>query len=145
VQPLHATSDKDIVDLHWGDRGYGAYAFKTFIDQGARWAYGSDVPVETCDPLKGIYAAVSRRRETEPEAEPWYPDQKISMQEALYGYTCGAAYAAYQEKFQGSLSVGKLADAVVLSQDLYTIPEEDILKTTVDYTIVGGKPVYIRK
>ncbi len=102
------------------------------------------MPVETCDPLKGIYAAVTRRRETEPEADPWYPDQRVSMQEAVYGYTLGAAYAAYQEQFQGSLSVGKVADAVVLSQDLFTVPEKDILDTKVDYTIVGGKPVFVR-
>jgi predicted amidohydrolase YtcJ len=144
VQPLHATSDKDLVDKHWGERGVGAYAFKTFIDKGVRWAYGSDVPVETPDPLKGIYAAVSRRRENEPAADPWYPDQKISMAEAVHGYTMGAAYAAYQEAYQGSLSVGKLADAVVLSLDLFSIPEEEIPGTTVDYTIVGGEIVFAR-
>ena len=145
VQPLHATSDKDLVDKHWGERGVGAYAFKTFIETGARWAYGSDVPVETPDPLKGIFAAVARRRENEPDADPWYPDQRVSMAEAVYGYTLGAAYAAYQEHHQGSLSVGKLADAVVLSQDLFSIPEDAILDTTVDYTIVAGDIVFARE
>ncbi len=144
VQPLHATSDKDLVDKHWGTRGVGAYAFKTFIDMGIRWAYGSDVPVETPDPLKGIYAAVSRRRESEPTAAPWYPDQKVTMTEAIHGYTMGAAYAAYQEQYQGSLSVGKLADAVVLSQNLFSIPEAEIPDTSIDYTIIGGQIVYAR-
>jgi hypothetical protein len=142
VQPLHATSDMDIVDKHWGARGKGAYAFKTFIQHGITSAYGSDVPVETFDPIKGIFAAVSRHRETMLNIPAWYPDQRLSPHEAVFGYTAGAAYASYEDNIKGTLTVGKLADMVVLSKDIFKVPEEEILETTVDLTIIDGKIVY---
>jgi predicted amidohydrolase YtcJ len=142
VQPLHATSDMDIVDKHWGARGKGAYAFKTFIQHGITSAYGSDVPVETFDPIKGIFAAVSRRRETMLNIPAWYPDQRLSPHEAVFGYTASAAYASYEDNIKGTLTVGKLADMVVLSKDIFKVPEEEILETTVDLTIIDGKIVY---
>lgn len=144
VQPLHATSDMYIVDRHWGKRGRYAYAFKSFIQAGAPYAYGSDVPVETFDPLKGIFAGVSRRREDNLAAQPWYPEEALTVQEAVYGYTMGAAYASYEEKCKGSLAPGKLADLVILSKDIFTVPEDEILSTQVDCTMVGGEIVYAR-
>jgi len=144
VQPLHATSDMYIVDRHWGKRGRYAYAFKSFIRSGAPYAYGSDVPVETFDPLKGIFAGVSRRREDNLRAEPWYPEEILTVREAVYGYTMGAAYASYEENIKGSLTPGKLADLVILSKDIFSIPEDEILTTQVDCTMVGGEIVYER-
>ncbi len=144
VQPLHATSDRRIVDKHWGQRGRQAYAFKTFLDNGVKSAYGSDVPVETLDPVKGIFAAVTRRREDDQTSPPWYPQQCLSVEEAVHGYTVGAAYAAYQEENLGSLAVGKAADMVVLSRDIFAIPADEILSAEVDFTIVDGKVVFAR-
>lgn len=144
VQPLHATSDMHIVDRHWGKRGRYAYAFKSFIKAGAAYAYGSDVPVETFDPLKGIFAGVSRRREDNLAAEPWYPEEILTVQEAVYGYTMGAAYASYEENIKGSLTPGKLADLVVLSKDIFAVPADEILATQIDFTMVGGEVVHAR-
>ncbi|HEY3363776.1 MAG TPA: amidohydrolase [Symbiobacteriaceae bacterium] len=142
VQPSHAPSDRYIADKHWGRRGRLAYAFKSLLNSGARLAFGSDVPVEILDPLAGIYAAVWRKRLDEPESDPWYPEQRLTLAEALHGFTLGAAYASGEERLKGSISVGKLADFVVLSHDLSSGAEDVLRAVRPLATVVGGHLVF---
>jgi len=145
VQPTHATSD-----MYWAqnrvgpERIKGAYAWQTFNDLGIPLALGSDFPVERPDPLLGFYAAVSRQDTKGWPDGGWYSSQKLSREQALYGFTMGAAYAAFQEHQLGSLEVGKFADFVVLSQDIMEIPVADIPKTEILATYVNGKAVFQR-
>ncbi|HEU5316463.1 MAG TPA: amidohydrolase [Chloroflexota bacterium] len=142
VQPIHATQDMDLVDKLWGARGRYAYAFKSLLDSGAHLAFGSDAPVETPDPLAGLYAAVARRR---PDGRPeggWYPQECIDIAQAVKAYTVGAAYAAGAEAVSGRLAPGYWADVTILTEDLITGPAEAILRSRVAHTIVDGRIVY---
>jgi predicted amidohydrolase YtcJ len=143
MQPIHATSDIDIADLHWGVRAATGYAWRSLLDAGTRLAFGSDAPVEDISPLLGIHAAVTRRRpDGSPGPEGWYPEQRLTVSEAVYAYTMGAAYAGGEEALKGSLIPGKLADLVLLDRDIFQIEPMDILHTHVLATMVGGKFVY---
>ena len=102
MQPIHATSDRYMADRLWGARCRHAYAWRELLDSGAVLAFGSDCPVETLDPLQGIYAAVARKRADEPESAPWYPEQAVTVEEALRAYTVGCAYACGQEGSAGN-------------------------------------------
>jgi len=145
VQPIHATSDMHKADQHWGARSAGAYAFRSLLDSGALLAFGSDCPVETMDVIAGIHAAVTRRRADGTPPEGWYPEQRLSLEEAVKAYTLGPAYAAGQEALLGSLAPGKLGDVVVLSQDLFALADPmDVLTAQVDLTILGGRVVFQR-
>jgi predicted amidohydrolase YtcJ len=141
MQPIHATSDMHMVDANWGtDRATRAYAWRTLWDSGARLAFGSDAPVERFDPLAGIYAAVTRRRADGTHApDGWHTQECVTIDEALYGYTLGAAYAGYSETELGSIEPGKLADLTVLARDLTAIPASEILNTQVERVMVGGE------
>ncbi len=140
MQPLHATSDMLIADLHWGKRSAGGYALKTQIEHGAVLALGSDCPVETLDPLQGIHAAVTRRRaDGTPGPGGWYPKQRLTVEEAVRGYTQGPAYAAGMEDQLGSLAPGKLADLTILDRDIFRIEPMEILNAQVVGTVTGGK------
>jgi predicted amidohydrolase YtcJ len=145
MQPYHA-----IDDGRWAEGRIGAkrcassYANRSLLNAGARLAFGSDWSVAPLDPLAGIDAAVHRRTLDGKHPDGWFPEQKISVIEAVDAYTLGSAYAAFQEKDRGSLEVGKLADLVVLSQDIFTAPER-IAETHVVLTMVGGKVVYEKK
>lgn len=144
MQPIHCTSDMYVADKFWGKRARYSYAWKSLLSAGAILAFGSDCPVETIDPLAGIHAAVTRQRANgEPEGG-WYPEERLTVEEAVKAYTWGAAYAAGEEDIRGSITPGKLADLVVLSQDIFRIPPAEILNTKVEYTIVHGKVVYQR-
>ncbi len=137
MQPIHATSDRDLADRYWGgDRVKRAYPWRTFIASGAILAFGSDAPVEPIDPLLGIHAAVARRRPG--DADAWTPEQRLSLDEALAGYASGAAYALRREREAGTLAVGMLCDAAVVDRDLARVPEEEIATATVRATITGG-------
>jgi predicted amidohydrolase YtcJ len=143
VQPIHCTADMEMVDLHWGARGAGAYAFRSLLDAGAHLAFGSDCPVEDLRPLVGIHAAVTRRRaDGFPGPDGWRPTERISVMDAVWAYTQGAAYSSGEEQSRGSISPGKLADLVVLSQDIFGVSPMDILQTEVVATILGGEVVY---
>jgi len=142
MQPIHATSDRYMADRHWGVRARYAYAWRSLLAAGTVLAFGSDCPVETLDPLRGIYAAVTRKRAEEPQVPSWYPEECLSVEEAVRAYTWGAAYAAGQEAWLGSITPGKVADMVVLSQDIFCLPPEALLETRVDYTIFAGQVVY---
>ena len=127
MQPLHATSDMLIAERHWGSRCETAYAWKALLDNGARLAFGSDCPVEVPDPLAGIHAAVTRRRaDGSPGPEGWRPAQRLTVEQALHGYTRGAAYAAGREAELGSIAPGKLADLTILEKDIFVIPADEI-------------------
>jgi len=142
MQPVHCPSDRDAAIRLWGERCRYAYAWRSLLDSGTVLAFGSDCPVETISPLAGIHAAVTRQRADEPHVPSWNPGECITPLEALRAYTLEAAFAAGEETEKGSLAVGKLADIVVLSHDILAIPPQDILKTHVEMTIVGGKIAY---
>ena len=139
MQPLHATSDYVSSERYWGDRSQWAYNIRLQLDKGAKIALGSDSPVEPFEPLKSMYAAVTRRRSNgEPGPEGWYPQLRLSMDETLRGYTTGPAYAAGMEDRLGKLAPGYLADLVVLDRDLLKIDPEELPETRVMGTMVGG-------
>jgi len=138
MQPIHATSDWEVADRWWGRRAEWAYNARLQIDQRVKFAFGSDSPIEPFEPLLGIYAAVTRQTiEGRPEGG-WYPELRLTMDEALRGYTVGAAYAGRMEAHQGRLMPGLLADLVVLDRDLYVTPPEELLQTQIIGTMVDG-------
>ena len=142
VQPFHAVADRDIAERFWGKRHRRAYAYRTMQHMGIPLALGSDAPVEVFDPLRILYAATMRRDNTTPQRPPWLPDQALAVTEALWGYTMGAAYAGGEEKRKGSLTVGKLGDAVVLRENIFATPQEKLTDNAVQATILGGNIVY---
>lgn len=143
MQPYHA-----IDDGRWAEKRLGpnriryAYDFRSLLDSGAVLAFGSDWPVAPLQPLMGIYAAVTRRTLDNRNPKGWIPEQKISVAQAVHAYTVGSAYAQFDEKRKGSLEAGKLADLVVLSQDIFNIDPVEIEKTRVDLTIFDGRVIY---
>ena len=141
VQPFHAVADRDIAQRYWGKRARHAYAYGTMQHMGISLALGSDAPVELFDPLRILYAATMRSDDAT-RRPPWLPDQALTVQEALWDYTMGAAYAGAEEQLKGSLAVGKLGDAVVLRENIFTMPQDKIVENGVQATILGGKVVY---
>jgi predicted amidohydrolase YtcJ len=139
MQPIHATSDMEMADRYWGDRNQYSYAWRTVKNTGAVLAFGSDAPVDPIEPLKGIYASVSRRRpDGSPGSEGWYPEQKLTMAETIEAFTMGAAYAANREGRLGSIEAGKWADLTILNRDIHMIPEDEIPAVEVTGTVIGG-------
>lgn len=144
VQPIHATSDMHMADQYWGARSHGAYAFRTLLEQGTRLVFGSDAPVESPNPWWGIHAAVTRRRsDGSPGVDGWYPAQKLTLDEALAGYTTGPAYAAGCESSRGQLAPGYDADLIVIGQDPYAISRDRLHEIKTDATMVQGDWVWI--
>ena len=141
MQGVHCTSDAPYVPARLGDRRSeeGAYVWQKLMKSGAVVSNGTDAPVEDVNPIASYYSTVGRKL---PDGSVFYPAQRMTRAEALKSYTLNAAYAAFEENSKGSLKVGKYADMVVLSQDILTIPEAEIPKTDVLYTIVGGKIRY---
>jgi predicted amidohydrolase YtcJ len=143
MQPVHATQDMLVADKVWGARCAGAYPWRSLLDTGAVLAFGSDSPVEDLDVIKGIHAAVTRRcADGSPGPDGWYPEQRLTVAEAVYAYTAGAAYASGEETIKGTLSPGKLADLVVLSQDIFVVDPMAILETKVLATMFDGEFVH---
>jgi len=143
MQGIHCTSDAPYVLLRLGPKRAeeGAYVWQKLMKTGAIVGNGTDAPVEDVSPLASYYASVSRKLK---DGTVFYPDQRMSRMEALKSYTWNNAYAAFEEKSKGSLEAGKLADITVLSRDILTIPEDQIMATDVVYTIVGGKLAFDR-
>ncbi|RMH19644.1 MAG: amidohydrolase [Acidobacteria bacterium] len=143
VQAIHCTSDAPWVPDRIGERraAEGAYVWRKLLDSGAVLINGTDAPVEPVSPIGSFYAAVSRRLA---DGTRFYPEQRMTRQEALESYTKNAAWAVFEEDDKGTLAPGKLADVTVLSQNLLTVAEEDIPRTEVLYTIVGGRVAYRR-
>jgi predicted amidohydrolase YtcJ len=142
VQPFHAVADRDIAERYWGKRHRHAYAYRTMQQTGIPLALGSDAPVETFDPLHILYAATRRNDTATPQRPAWLPDQALAITDALWSYTLGAAYAGAEEHNKGSLTVGKLGDAIVLREDILSVPPEKMAENGVQATILGGKVVY---
>ena len=134
--------------MRWAEQRIGparaalSYNFRSFVDAGARVAFGTDWFVEPLDPMLGLYAAVTRQF---PDGTPpggWHPGERISMAQAIEFYTLGSAYAEFAERRKGSITEGKLADLVILSRDLLTIAPREILTTHPVLTMVGGRVVF---
>jgi predicted amidohydrolase YtcJ len=142
MQPIHCTQDMRMADVHWGARSRLAYAWRSLSETGAVLAFGSDAPVEDLNVLRGIHATVTRRRGDGTPAGGWYPEQSLTVDEAVSAYTTGAAYSVKREQVQGQIAPGMLADLVVLSDDIFSIPAMSILETDVVATIVDGDIVY---
>jgi len=142
VQPFHAVADRDLAERCWGARYKRAYAYRTMQMMGIPLALGSDAPVETFDPLRILYAAIQRNDTATPERPAWLPEQALPVVQALWAYTLGAAYAGGEEHDKGSLTVGKLGDAVVLREDLLRVEPDKLRENGVQATIVGGNVLY---
>jgi predicted amidohydrolase YtcJ len=143
VQPYHAIDDGRFAEAKIGhDRASRTYAFRSFLDHGVRLAVGTDWEVAPLDPMQTIYAAVTRATLDGKNPQGWFPEQKLSVPEAVEAYTMGSAYAEFQEKEKGSITPGKLADMVLLSEDIFTITPEKIRDVHVLKTILGGKVIF---
>jgi predicted amidohydrolase YtcJ len=148
VQPFHLSDDMRWMEERIGsDRTKGAYAFKSIQASGAVLSFGTDWPGTSAseypiNPMLGLYAAVTRQTITGQPAAGWFPNERITIEEAIKAYTYGTAYANFEEKSKGSISVGKVADLTVLSKNLLKVEPKEYLSTNVIYTIVDGKIVY---
>jgi len=145
MQPVHCTSDMPWAENRLGPRRIkGAYAWCTVLETGAHVPFSSDFPGETLNPFYGIYAAITRQ---DPHGNPpdgWHPEQKVSLQQALRGYTVEAAYAEFEENTKGSIENGKLADFTVIDKDITKLQPRDILSIQVLKTFIGGKLAFAR-
>ncbi len=147
VQPVFGPSYGQTIQSFFEDRMGKERAkftniWKTLAQAKARLSFGTDWPVESLNPMEGIYSAVTRKSISDKAGGAWLQDESLSVMEAVECYTLGSAYATFEENIKGSLQVGKLADIVVLSKDIFTVPEDEILNTGVVYTIFGGKIIY---
>ncbi|MGA0869286.1 MAG: amidohydrolase, partial [Planctomycetota bacterium] len=143
MQGIHCTSDAPyVIDrLGEGRAREGAYAWRSLLDTGAVIVNGTDAPVERIDPIASFAASVTRRAS---DGSRFFPEQCMTRIEALRSYTRDAAYGAFEEDIKGTLTPGKFADLVVLSQDILTVPDEEIMQTRVLVTVVGGEVRYRR-
>lgn len=141
MQAVHATSDGPWVPKRIGQKRSreGAYVWRNLMQSGAVVTNGTDTPVEDVNPIAGFYASVTRKTA---DGSLFYPEQKMTREEALKSYTLNNAYAAFEERFKGSLTPGKLADLTVLSRDIMTVPDDSIPAARVVYTIIGGQVRY---
>ncbi len=143
MQPYHCIDDGRWAEKRIGhERAKTTYAFRSLLDSGAVLAFGSDWTVAPLDPILGIYAATTRRTLDGKNPGGWIPEQKITVEEAVRAYTLGSAYAEFQENVKGSITPGKLADLVILSQDIFKIDPVEIEKVKVTTTITDGRVVY---
>ena len=143
MQATHATSDKNMAQDRIGpSRILGAYAWRKLLAANAIIAAGSDFPVESPNPFYGLHASITRQDHSNSPKDGWFADEKMTPLEAFRSFTLDAAYAGHQEQIIGSLATGKKADFVLLEQNLFTMPEQDIWKITVNKTWVNGKLVY---
>ncbi len=145
VQPYHAIDDGRWAEAKIGSRrARTTYAFRSLLESGVRLACGSDWTVAPMDPLAGIYAAVTRRTLDGKNPGGWIPQEKISLIEAVKGFTINGAFAEFAEPSKGSIEVGKLADLVVIDRNIFEIPESDIDRARVQMTVMDGRVVYRR-
>jgi predicted amidohydrolase YtcJ len=144
MQPNHLLTDMNWAEARLGPkRAAHSYAWAEFLKKGVTLAFGTDYPVEPVTPFRGLYAAVTRK--SEDGKKEYYPEQKLTMEQAIAAYTTGSAFAQFAEKEKGTLAPGMLADLVVLDRDITSVPPEKILATKVLRTVVGGKTVYEAK
>lgn len=143
MQPSHLLSDRDTAIKHWGRRSRWAFAFRSLLAAGVPLVFGSDSPIERLDPLQGIHAAVNRKQAADPRG-PWTPAERISVYEAVAGFTSATAVASGETTAKGSIAPGKVADFVVLSENIFSLPPANILDAVVDTTVFRGEVVYRR-
>jgi len=146
MQAVHMSSDRPWAITRLGEERIkeGAYVWRKLFDTGAVIMNGTDVPVEPINPIASFYASVTRQTLAGTPVGGFEPDQKMTREEGLHSYTLACAFGAFEEDIKGSIAVGKLADFTILSQDIMTVPDNEILDTKVDMTIVGGKVLYTR-
>lgn len=145
MQAVHATSDKNMAGDRLGvARLRGAYAWRSFIDQGSIIVGGSDFPVELAEPFHGIHASVTRQSQDNQPVGGWLPEQKLSLTEALRSFTVDAAYGAFQENSMGTLAPGSWADFILVDRDIYNIPAEQLWRVQIEQTFVNGKQVFAK-
>jgi predicted amidohydrolase YtcJ len=143
MQPQHATSDMFMADQYWGERAALSYAWRTQLEHGGKLAFGSDAPVEVPNPFYGLHAAVTRQRaDGSPGPEGWYPEQRLSIQVAVEGYTLGPAYTAGMENQLGKLAPNYLADLIVLTRNPFEIPSSELLELKASSTMIAGEWVW---
>jgi predicted amidohydrolase YtcJ len=146
MQPSHAISDKRWAQARLGEyRVLGAYSWHTFMAHGVHVPFGTDWPIEPINPYLGLYAAVTRQSTEGEPAGGWWPEERISIEDAIRNYTAEGAYASFEESEKGQISAGMLADLVVHSKDLLSIAPAEIFKAEADMTIFDGRVVYERK
>ena len=145
MQPTHCITDKRFAEKRLGKEGCRwAYAWKSLADAGAALAFGTDYSVEPLNPMEGLYASVTRKDRNGEAGDGWFPMEKITMEKAIEYYTLGSAYAQFMEGRKGMIKRGYLADVVIVSDNLFSIPPEKIMSVKIDFTIVGGKIVFER-
>jgi len=143
MQPYHAIDDGRWAEARLGhERTRYSYAWRSFLDHGVALAFGTDWPVAPLDPILGLYAAVTRATLDGKNPRGWFPEEKITLPEAIEAYTMGAAFAEFQENEKGSITPGKLADMVILNDNIFELKPEAIRNVKVKTTILGGKVVY---
>jgi predicted amidohydrolase YtcJ len=143
MQPYHAIDDGRWAEARLGhERARYSYAWRSFLDHGVTLAFGTDWSVAPLDPIQGLYAAVTRATLDGKNPGGWIPEEKITLAEAIEAYTMGAAFAEFQEREKGSITPGKLADMVIVSDNIFDLKPETIRNAKVQTTIVGGKVVY---
>jgi predicted amidohydrolase YtcJ len=142
IQPIHVTDDMPMIETSVGERSRWAYAFRDMLNAGVKFAMGSDCPVADPNPLWGIHAAVTRQQRDGTPVGGWYPQQRLTVAEAVWGYTVGTALVTGQESRLGSLTPGKLADLVVLDRDIFDIDPMQIAQTQVVMTVFDGQVVF---
>lgn len=143
MQPIHATSDYPMADRYWGERSRSAYALRDLLDRKTRMTFGSDAPVESPNPFWGLHAAVTRRRQDgTPGPNGWYPRQRLSLQQALEGYTTGPAYASGREDQLGRIAPSYLADLLVLEEDPFSLDPDQLFMVKPAATMVAGQFVW---
>lgn len=142
MQPYHLASDMKMAEKGWGKRCKWSYAWNELVKNRVHLTFGSDCPVETINPIRDLYVSITRRKEDGYPDGSWYPEHKLTLKRAIYSYTFEGAYASGDEDIKGSIDIGKLADLVVLSENIFKISPKDILNTDVCYTILDGKIVY---
>ena len=142
IQPVFIQSDMDMAEDRIGDRIKTSYNWRTLADMGIHQSMGTDSPVEDMDPIANIYSAVTRKSIADPDKSAWYPEESLSLDEAIKFYTEGSAYASGDENIKGVFKAGYLADMTILDKDIYEIDEEEIKNLKVCMTIVGGKITY---
>jgi len=146
MQAIHMSSDRPWAIDRLGKKRIeeGAYMWQQLLETGARIVNGSDAPVEPINPIASFYASVTRKTLNGTPDGGYEPAQKMTREQALRSYTLDAAYGAFMEELNGSIEVGKAADFTIFDKDLMTIPEEEILTTTVHMTIIDGKVVFTK-
>lgn len=142
MQPIHLSADIPMIKKYWGERGRYAYALGSIASAGGRLIFGSDTPIESFNPWKGIFIALERKYLADPQQASFYPEEEISIERAIDAYTINSAWAVEEEMNLGTIDVGKQADLIMIDRDIFSEPPESLLDTKVLLTVMAGKVVH---